>query len=342
MADYRVGIVGVRDTGIAFAEAVRERPDMELVGVADLIKDRADSCAQKCETKAYYDGLELFDEGLDIAIIATTNDAHAPLTTEAMNRDIHVICEKPIAVSTKQAEDLVRLQREKGLASVVPFGSSWSPAAVTAKRMIDEGMIGDVLSVWKVRSRGFGYFVEGHRHWAIEFPEKSGQWIAHHAVHDAAWFNKLLGEPKEAFTRGVSTVEGKKSVEEFFSIVTYRSGIHAMVGDGMAPLFYNFGGVNGTKGTILTGWKYLEFQSKSHEHGARPQKVELDPRPAHWLFRDRRGRYHASLNAIVDNIKAGQDKWDGLLAGYNAQRVVAAQTESLDSGNLAPVQPSAF
>ena len=137
-------------------------------------------------------------------------------------------------------------------------------------------------------------------------------------------------------------MEGKESVEDFFSIITYQNSIHAMVGDGMAPLFYNYGGINGTKGTILLGLGHLQFQSGSHENGARPEEVPLIPRPEHWMFRDRRGRFHASLNAIVDNIKAGHDEWDGLLAGYNAQRVVTAQTVSLRTGQLVAVEPSAF
>ncbi len=341
MSVYRVGVVGVREAE-GVCQSVNERPDMELVGVADLVKERADAAAKQYETKAYYDAIQLFDEGLDIAIIATTNDAHAPLSIAAMERGINVICEKPIAISVEQAEQMVKMQQAKGLVTVVPFTPSLRPVYITAKRLIDDGIIGDILSVWMVRSRGFGFFSEGHRHGAIEFPEKSGQWIVHHSVHDASWFNKLLGEPKEAFTRGASTVQGKQSVEDFFSIVTYQSGINALIADSMAPLRYYNGSISGNKGTILFGSNTLEYQNDPHDQGARPQQVEVDPLPEHWLFKDANSRFHRALNAMVDNIQAGEDKWDGLLAGYHAQRVVEAQTKSLECGNLVAVEPSAF
>ncbi len=334
---FKVGVVGVRDSGAKFAEAVNERPDMNLIGVADLLKERADAVASSLSTRAFYDAKDLIDEGLDIIVVVTANAGHAPISIAAMEKGIHVVCEKPISISLQDAEDMIAAEEKYKTKSMVPFSVNFTPTFWRAREMVRDGKLGQILSMRRVRSRGYGYYSEGFRHPAIEIPEQSGQWIIHHGVHDAVYFNDILGNPLTTYTSGISTVEGKDSVEDFASIINYQDGGIAMHGDGMAALRYGHFGINGTKGCLMFDADKLLFQSNPD---ARPEEIACDTFPDHWLMNEKSGRYHKSLNAMCDKINNEGSFWTGIKEGYQAQRVVVAQTESLMSGQLVSVSPS--
>ncbi|NQT94325.1 MAG: Gfo/Idh/MocA family oxidoreductase [Lentisphaerae bacterium] len=335
----RAGVLGLGESGELFAQAVAQRPDMELVGVVDIVEERAKTVAAQVNSQPFTDVSRLYDEGLDVAVIVTTNDAHVPLARAAMERGIHVICEKPIALRLAEAEELERMEKECGTLSVVPFGHNFSPAFWLATRLIDDGVIGDIISAWSVGGRGYGYYCEGYRHWAIVHPEKSGGWIIHHSVHDVGWFNKLLGSATSAFTKGSSTLPEKNAVEDLFGIVTYAGGQQALIADNMAAMHYGYAGINGTKGSIVFERKVgcdvssLLLQTTPWQNGGTPERLDgSDLLPDHWLFREQDDRYSRSLNAMVDSIRAGRQLYDGIAEGVAAHRVAEALTRSLASG----------
>lgn len=346
MRKLRIGVVGLGESGVLYAEAAAQRPDMELVGVADLVRERAEAVAARVKSRPFTDALKLFDERLDIAAIVTTNDAHAPLSRAAMQRKINIICEKPIAVRLAEAEELVRFEKECGTLSVVPFGHNFSPSFWLATKLVGDGVIGDITSVWSVGGRGYGYYCEGYRHWAIVHPEKSGGWIIHHTVHDVGWFNKLLGKAVLAFTKGLSTLPERNSVEDMVGIVTYAGGQTGVVADNMAAMHYGYAGINGTKGSIVFERKVgcnvhgLLLQTVPWQNGGAPERMDATHLvPEHWLFKEKTDRFSRALNAMADTLNAGRQLYDGLAEGVAAHRVAEALARSLASGREEPVSP---
>jgi scyllo-inositol 2-dehydrogenase (NADP+) len=81
----------------------------------------------------------------DLVVLATPNDAHAPLAAEALDRGLHVVVDKPLAVTSEEAEALVeRSARTSGLLTVFQ-NRRWDSDQLTLARLLAEGRLGDVL-----------------------------------------------------------------------------------------------------------------------------------------------------------------------------------------------------
>ena len=81
-------------------------------------------------------------EPLDAVIVATPNRAHYPIAHAALERGLHVLCEKPVGLSSSEARRLADLAAAKGLITMVPFTYRNMPGMRYLKELVDEGYIG--------------------------------------------------------------------------------------------------------------------------------------------------------------------------------------------------------
>ncbi|SAK75549.1 oxidoreductase domain-containing protein [Caballeronia arationis] len=87
------------------------------------------------------------EDGIDAVAIVTPNHLHAPVATAFLDAGIHVICDKPLAVSLDEGESLARLAREKGLVFAVTYTYSGYPLVRHARALVQDGALGDVRLV---------------------------------------------------------------------------------------------------------------------------------------------------------------------------------------------------
>lgn len=93
--------------------------------------------------QVYTDYAEMIDcAELDAVIISTPNESHYPITMKAFERGLHVLCEKPIAMTYGQAREMADAAAAKGLKTLVPFTYSFMPTARYLKELIDGGYLG--------------------------------------------------------------------------------------------------------------------------------------------------------------------------------------------------------
>ena len=110
----KVGVFGVGSLGQHHARVYSELEQAELVGVHDVDRERAQEIAQRCNTRAFDTAEELAD-AVEAASVAVPTDFHHDLAMDLMNRGLHLLVEKPIAASTKEADDMIGLAREKDI-----------------------------------------------------------------------------------------------------------------------------------------------------------------------------------------------------------------------------------
>src|ERR1700738_3315298 len=87
------------------------------------------------------------DDGIDAVAIVTPNHLHAPVATAFLNAGIHVICDKPLAVSLAEGKALAKLAREKNRLFALTHTYSGYPMVRHARELVDAGEIGDVRVV---------------------------------------------------------------------------------------------------------------------------------------------------------------------------------------------------
>ncbi|RLK46597.1 Gfo/Idh/MocA family protein [Microbacterium telephonicum] len=120
------------------------RDDVEMVGVCGLGPDLPGIRDRFGFGFATEDADELLDAGLDAVVISTPHDLHHPLAAKALERGLHVLCEKPMTLRADEAWDLAARVEQAGTVFLVPYGWNYKPFTVAAKRMLDAGRIGEI------------------------------------------------------------------------------------------------------------------------------------------------------------------------------------------------------
>ena len=133
----RVAVIGCGFVGKIHAQAIRQCPHAELVAVCDVDAGRAHTLAQAMQTRAVGSLSELFDVvDLDVVTIATPDDQHVFPTKEALQRGLHVFCEKPLASSSSEAQLLSELARKFGVQLGVDYNRRFGFGYQMAKELV--------------------------------------------------------------------------------------------------------------------------------------------------------------------------------------------------------------
>lgn len=117
--------------------------------------------------QVYTDYNEMIERAdLDAIIISTPNSTHYPIAMKALESDLHVLCEKPIALTYAQAREMAETARAKRLKTLVPFTYSFMPTARYLKELIDGGYLG---KPYHLNMRYYtGYAREGDYRWRFD------------------------------------------------------------------------------------------------------------------------------------------------------------------------------
>lgn len=147
MKKLRAAVAGVGFIGAAHIEAIRRLGYVDVVAIC--VRRGADEIAEKLNVpKAYADYKEMIDnENLDVLHVCTPNISHFEIAKYAIERGVHVLCEKPLAFTVEQAQELTKLAAEKNVVNGVNFHCRYYPMIRQMKEMIDRDAIGDIISI---------------------------------------------------------------------------------------------------------------------------------------------------------------------------------------------------
>ncbi len=126
MKQLKVGVFGVGSLGQHHARIYAANPEAELVGVYDINMDRAREIAAQFKTQPF-DQVDALAGQIEAASIAVPTDHHYQLACHLMRKDIHLLVEKPISVTTDEAEEMVRIAEERGLILQVGHVERFNP-----------------------------------------------------------------------------------------------------------------------------------------------------------------------------------------------------------------------
>ena len=187
----RVTVAGLKH-GENHAELIAGRDDMELVAVCDLDEDKARAVltehAPGCNgVFTDYDAM-LDSVEPDISVIATPVSCHASMATAALERNIHVFLEKPLAVNLEEARDIGQAaERSRGICQI-GYEKLSSPLIREVQRLIDTGQLGNLVVMWshefrEITNPNAWRFQRGHT-WGLFFDCQ---------VHEFSIMTKLAG-----------------------------------------------------------------------------------------------------------------------------------------------------
>ena len=144
LSDIGAGVVGVGFIGVAHVEALR-RLGVNVVGVVGSSPERARAKAEAANLPTVYESVEALaaDPGIDVVHIVSPNHAHADQVRTCLAAGKHVVCEKPLALTSADGADLVGKAKAAGVVNAVCFNIRFYPLEHQMASMVHSGTIGD-------------------------------------------------------------------------------------------------------------------------------------------------------------------------------------------------------
>lgn len=126
---------------------IRKIKGFNLYGVCDTSKARRKKVpSTKINTFNCFEKV-LSDDKIDLIVIATPNNTHAPLTIKALNSGKNVVVEKPMALNTKEVDDMISAAKKNNLLLSVRQNRRWDSDYLTVKRVIDDNLLGEIFLI---------------------------------------------------------------------------------------------------------------------------------------------------------------------------------------------------
>ncbi|NLU41585.1 MAG: Gfo/Idh/MocA family oxidoreductase [Firmicutes bacterium] len=218
----RVGIVGLGFMGRAhlanYLRLESEGVGVKLVSVCDI--DEAKLKGQgsggninvgsgRFDLSKYnlYTSLDdmLDNEELDYLDITLPTYLHAEASIKALNRGLAVLCEKPMALNTRQCREMIDAARANGRPLMIAQCLRFWPAYEYLKQCVDDGRYGQVVSGYFFR--GGGTPTWSYRNWLLDGTKSGGCLLDQH-VHDVDTINWLFGLPERVSTIATNVIPG--------------------------------------------------------------------------------------------------------------------------------------
>ena len=142
----------------------------------------------------YHDLLSRKD--IDLVTVAVPDQLHREISCDFLRAGINVLCEKPLALTREDCEEIIKAERESGAKFMVGQICRFTPAFEKAKEIISSGQIGEIYFAESEYAHDYGSFLET---WRAE-PERHG--VIGGGCHAVDLLRWLVGDPKEVFAYG--------------------------------------------------------------------------------------------------------------------------------------------
>jgi predicted dehydrogenase len=195
----KVGIIGTGQIGKSHVRNYQGIPEAEIVAVCDLRKSEAKRVAKENDIPValgdYHELLAMDD--IDAVDVCLHNRLHAPITIDALEAGKHVFCEKPMASSYAEAKRMYATARKRRRKLSIQLNTLFQPDTRAAKRLIDDGHLGDIYYVKTCHYRRRGRpFVDGYGTNAfVQTKTAAGGAMLDMAVYHISRILYLLGNP---------------------------------------------------------------------------------------------------------------------------------------------------
>jgi len=170
----KVAVAGVGFIGPVHIESLRRAGNVDVVALFHPFEAEASERAVAMGIPKYYIDYDKMvkEADFDCVHICTPNNLHYPMAKAALLAGKHVVCEKPLATTVKEAEELLALANEKKLVHAVSFNLRYYPLVRQMKMMREKGELGSVYSIMGSYLQDWLFYATDYN-WRLE-PDKSG------------------------------------------------------------------------------------------------------------------------------------------------------------------------
>ncbi|MEI7026952.1 Gfo/Idh/MocA family protein [Paenibacillus sp. y28] len=340
MDKLRVGLIGCGAITIhRHAPEYAMNPKADIAAFCDLVQERADKLAAEYGGKGYTSYEEmLVSEGLDAVSVCTSNADHAKVSIAALRHGVHVLCEKPMAVSETECQAMIEAAQENNAFLMIGHNQRLMPAHVKAKELLQSGMLGRVLTFRTAFGHPGpeGWSVEGKEGWFFRKNRAFVGAMGDLGVHKADLIRWLLADEVAEVGAFVDTLhkEGTDVDDNAICILRMRSG---------------------AIGTLAASWTYYRGEDNSTVLYCENGVIKIGTDPVHQVIVELRnghverhetgaiatndGQTHSGvIDAFVSAVLAGMPPAISGEEGRRSLRVILAALESAETGQFVKVR----
>jgi predicted dehydrogenase len=227
MEKVRIGVIGTGGMGSGHCHIIPQIEEAQLTAVCDIVPEAMQPIADKYGVATFTQSEELLDSGLvDAVIIATPHYFHPPIAIEAFRRGIHVISEKPIAVTVSAADAMLAAARESGCTFSVMYQMRSANTWRTVRRLVEEGCLGEIYRTSLVMGwyRSQAYYDSGG--WRATWSGEGGGVLINQAPHFLDLYAWLGGLPTRLTGHTRTRMHDIEVEDEAFATLEYANGAH--------------------------------------------------------------------------------------------------------------------
>lgn len=130
-----------------YASCLQKLPNVEFVGIADDDRSRAEQMAKHYGVRAFDSYEQMLASDIDAVIVTSENANHRRHVAMAAQSEKHVLCEKPLATTKKDAEAIVEVVRRSKIKFMMAFPCRFHPAFKRLRETVDSGDLGKILAM---------------------------------------------------------------------------------------------------------------------------------------------------------------------------------------------------
>jgi scyllo-inositol 2-dehydrogenase (NADP+) len=219
----RTAIVGLGKMGLSHLAILRAHPDLQLVGACDSAGYLRDVLGKYTDTPCFADFDRMLDEAKPEAVlVATPSRSHAALVEKALDRGMHVFCEKPFVLDVADGERLAALAERKNCVTQVGYHYRFVGAFREAARIVNSGALG---KIHHVRAEAYGPVVLRAKGgtWRSTKNEGGGA-LYDYACHAVDLVNFVAGTPSSVSGVVRQAIFSADVDDEVYCTLHYASG----------------------------------------------------------------------------------------------------------------------
>jgi predicted dehydrogenase len=302
-------------------------------GFVGLTAVTAAPLAQQYNCQAYASFAAMLAD-VDIVDICTPTHLHHPMVLQAAAAGKQIVCEKPLARTVAQGQEMIAACQAAGVELLVAHVVRYFPEYALARQNVTAGAIGQT-AVIRLK-RGTSQPKKAEDNWFVE-QEKSGGMMLDLMIHDFDYARWVAGEVKQVYARNVSTQHPGAKVDHGLAILTHHNGAISHVEGSWAyppPLFRTQLEIAGSNGWL----RYDSGETAALSLYLHQNQVDAPdvPLPGSPLNED---PYTTEIRSFYDHLAHGTGTAVTAADGLAALQIALAAIESAQTGQPVQLEP---
>jgi UDP-N-acetyl-2-amino-2-deoxyglucuronate dehydrogenase len=325
----RFAVVGAGHIGRRHASMILRHPEAELVGMADINEALRKPVTEETEAPFFHSMEELMSSDVkpDVICICTPNNLHAPQSIKALEAGCHVVCEKPMALSKADCEDVIYKSLQASRLVFCVMQNRYSPPSAWLKEMITSGRLGQIFLVqincyWNRDARYY----------------KSGSWKGSQETDGGTLFTQfshfidimywLFGDIKNIQGRFKDFNHQELTDFEDSGIINFE-----FVRGGVGCLNYSTSvwdanlessiTIIAEKGSVKVGGQYMNEVEYCHVQDYElPQLADSSPANDYGHYKGSAANHHFIIENVVDTLKGRTVATTNALEGLKVVEII--------------------